>query len=103
MGSDGGGPGGGSLPPLPQSAGSLDSSVPAWGWAPGLGPVPLSGDALIPIPATSCVPLATAPLPAAFKGEVYRHRHTPAQSRRQLRIHQPFHQRGRPPTGFLAG
>lgn len=56
---------------------------------------------MIPIPPTLCVPLATAPLQAAFKGEVYRHRHTAAQSRRQLRIRQQtFHQRGRPPTGF---
>ena len=81
----------------------LWTPLPGRGRAPGLGPAPRSGGALIRIPPTSCVPVATAPLPAAFKGEVYLHRHTPAQSRRQLRIHQPFHQRGRPPMGFLAG
>ena len=104
-GSGWGVPGGGSLPPFPRRR-DLPTPLPGRGPAPGPGPGPdrdLGPDAprLHPPPPSGCVPMATAPLRATFKGEVYTHAHAP--SRRQLRIPQPFHQRGRPPTtGFLA-
>nr|CAI9700516.1 unnamed protein product [Rangifer tarandus platyrhynchus] len=56
----------------------LWTPLPRRGRAPGLGPAPRSGGALIRIPPTSCVPMATAPLPAAFKGDcTYRDTHPP--------------------------
>lgn len=91
------------LPPLRD----LPTPLPGQGPAPGPGPGPdrdLGPGAPRfhpPHPPSRCVPMATAPLRATFKGEVYTHAHAP--SRRQLRIPQPFHQRGRTPTtGFLA-